>query len=118
MDLEKRVYSVEDVVRFSIDKATVTRVAATEHSIIFVWGVKPRQAVEAHVHPGGQDTWIILKGELTYYLGNGKTDKIKAGQIDVAPKNYVHGCFNEGKEDAIFISIYSPRDIGYEKAEK
>jgi len=99
-------------------RATVTQVAATEHTIIFVWGVKPGQEVEAHIHPKGQDTWIMVQGELTYYLGDGKTKKIKAGQIDVAPKNFVHGCVNEGNEDAIFLSIYSPRDVGYEKSKK
>jgi len=114
----ERVYVIKDIVKFSDEKATVTQVAATEHSIIFVWGVKPGQEVEAHIHPIGQDTWIMIQGELTYYLGNGKVKKIKAGQIDIAPKRIVHGAINEGKEDAIFTSIYSPRDIGYEKAKK
>jgi quercetin dioxygenase-like cupin family protein len=50
-----------------------------------------------------------MQGELTYYLGDGKTKSIHAGQIDVASKNDIHGCINEGKEDAIFVSIYSPR---------
>lgn len=114
----ERVYTIKDAVRFSEERATVTQVVATEHSIIFVWGVKPGQEVEAHIHPRGQDTWVMLQGELTYYLGSGKTKKIKAGQIDIAPKSAVHGCFNKGKEDAVFLSIYSPRDIGFEKARK
>jgi quercetin dioxygenase-like cupin family protein len=33
----------------------------------------------------------MMQGELTYYLGNGKTQRICAGQIDVAPKKEVHG---------------------------
>ncbi len=114
----ERIYTVKERVKFSEEKAKVTQVVATEHSIIFVWGVKPGQEVEAHIHPKGQDTWIMIQGELTYYFGNGQTKKLTSGQIDVAPKNAVHGCINEGKEDAIFISIYSPRDIGYAKAQK
>jgi quercetin dioxygenase-like cupin family protein len=114
----ERIFTVKDIVKFSDEKAKLTQVAATEHSIIFVWGVKPSQEVEAHIHPKGQDTWIMIQGELTYYLGNGQIKKIKAGQIDVAPKDSVHGCINEGKEDAIFVSIYSPKDIGYEQAPK
>ena len=58
-------------------------------------------------------TWIMVQSELTYYLGNGKTKTIRAGQIDVASKNYVHGCINEGNEDAIFVSIYSSRDMSW-----
>lgn len=114
----QRIFSVNDVVKFSDERAKVTEVTKTEHSIIFVWGVKPGQEVEAHTHPKGQDTWIMIQGELTYYLGNGQTRNLYAGQIDVAPKNEVHGCVNEGKEDAIFVSIYSPREIGFEPAQK
>jgi len=113
-----RIFAVKDVAKFSDVKARVTQVATSEHSIIFVWGVRPGQEIEPHTHPKGQDTWIMVQGELTYYLGNGQTEKIEAGQIDVAPKNEVHGCVNEGKEDAIFISIYSPKEIGYELAKK
>lgn len=114
----KRVYEIKDMVKFSDERATVTQVAATDHSIIFVWGIKPGQEVEAHIHPKGQDTWVMIQGELTYYLGDGRTEKIKAGQIDVAPKKAVHGCYNTSKENAIFLSIYSPREIGYQKAKK
>ena len=114
----ERIFTVKDIVKFSGEKAVVTEIVATEYSSIAVWGVKPGQEVEAHIHPKGQDTWIMIQGELTYYLGNGQSKKIKAGQIDVAPKNVVHGCINESKEDAIFISIYSPRNIGYEKVNK
>jgi quercetin dioxygenase-like cupin family protein len=113
-----RESSIRNLVKFSDEKAKVTRITATENTIIFVWGIKPGQEVEAHTHPGGQDTWIMVQGELTYYLGNGKTKRIHAGQIDVASKNYVHGCMNEGKQDAIFVAIYSPRDIGFQPAQK
>ena len=116
--MPERIYTVEDIVKFSDEKAVVTKVVDTKHSSIAVWGVKPGQEVKAHIHPKGQDTWIMIQGELTYYLGNGQSKKIIAGQIDVASQNVVHGCINEGKEDVIFISIYSPRDIGYEKAKK
>jgi len=115
--LSERIFDVRDLVKFSGEKAKVTQVAATENTIIFVWGIKPGQEVEAHTHPGGQDTWIMMQGELAYYLGNGKTKRIHAGQI-VASKNDIHGCINEGSEGAIFVSIYSPRDIGFQPAQK
>lgn len=118
IDMLERIFTVKDIVKFSEERANVTEVAKTDHSIIFVWGVKPGQEVEPHIHPRGQDTWIMIQGEITYYLGNGQIKKIREGQIDVAPKNEVHGCVNEGKENAIFISIYSPKDIGFELAQK
>jgi quercetin dioxygenase-like cupin family protein len=116
--LSERIFDARNLVRFSDEKAKVTQLTATENTMIFVWGVKPGQEVEAHTHPGGQDTWIMIEGDLTYYLGNSKTKRIHAGQIDVASKNIIHGCVNEGNKDAIFVSIYSPKEIGFQVAQK
>ncbi|MBW4620412.1 MAG: cupin domain-containing protein [Cyanosarcina radialis HA8281-LM2] len=103
----QRLFDVEKLVQFSESKAIVTEIAITEHSSIAVWGVRPGQQVPAHTHPDGQDTWIVVRGELTYYLGNGEKKIISAGQIDVAEPSEVHGAVNHGSEDAVFISIYS-----------
>lgn len=102
-----RTFDVETLVRFSNEKAIVTEIAITDHSSIAVWGVRPGQQVPAHIHPDGQDTWIMVKGELTYYLGDGQKQIISAGQIDIAEPLQVHGAINEGLEDAVFLSIYS-----------
>jgi quercetin dioxygenase-like cupin family protein len=103
----QRIFDVEKSVRFSEEKAVVTEIAITQHSSIAVWGVRPGQQVPAHTHPDGQDTWIVVRGELTYYLGNGHKKIISAGQIDIAEPSQVHGAINEGLEDAVFLSIYS-----------
>ncbi len=113
---DRRTFTVEDYVRFSDERAVVTEIIVTEHSSIAVWGVRPGQEVQAHTHPGGQDTWVMLRGELTYYLGDGRKQTIRAGQIDVADRNQVHGARNDGTEDAVFLSIYSAPDIGWVKA--
>jgi quercetin dioxygenase-like cupin family protein len=102
-----RTFDVESLVRFSDDRAVVTEIAITDHSSIAVWGVRPGQQVPAHTHPDGQDTWIMMRGELTYYLGDGQKKVISAGQVDVAQPLEVHGAINEGFEDAVFLSIYS-----------
>ncbi|RUR85877.1 cupin [Chlorogloeopsis fritschii PCC 6912] len=103
----QRIFDVEQLVRFSPEKATVTEIAITPYSSIAVWGVRPGQEVPAHTHPDGQDTWIVVRGELTYYLGNGQKKIISAGQIDVAEPSQVHGAVNEGSQDVVFVSIYS-----------
>src|SRR6478736_6858991 len=97
--MSDRIYNAEQLVRFSEEKATVTEVAITPHSSIAVWGVRPKQEVPAHTHPDGQDTWVMLRGELTYYLGNGHRRVIRAGEIDVASPNEVHGAINERSEE-------------------
>ncbi len=103
----QRTFDVEKLVRFSPKKAMVTEIVITKHSSIAVWGVRPGQEVSAHTHPDGQDTWIMIRGELTYYLGDGQKKVISAGQIDVAEPSQVHGAINEGSEDVVFLSIYS-----------
>jgi quercetin dioxygenase-like cupin family protein len=103
----QRTFDVEQWVRFSEEKACVTEIAITEQSSIAVWGVHPGQQVPAHTHPDGQDTWIVLRGEMTYYLGDGQRQTIAPGHVDIAEAFQVHGAINEGSEDAVFLSIYS-----------
>lgn len=103
-------------VRFSPEKATVAELCVTTSGSIAVWGVKPGQEVPAHLHPDGQDTWVMLRGELADYLGGGERRVIRAGDVDVADCHQVHGAVNEGSEDAVFVSIYSAPKLGWVKA--
>ncbi|MGL5035767.1 MAG: cupin domain-containing protein [Microcystaceae cyanobacterium] len=110
----QRIFDLENLVRFSDQSATVTQVIETENASIAVWGVQPGQTVQAHFHPNGQDTWVLLRGTLTYYLGNGQSQVLKASEVAIATKNQVHGAVNNSEENAVFISIYSAPNIGYE----
>jgi quercetin dioxygenase-like cupin family protein len=103
----ERIMDIEKLVRFSDERATVRVISVTKKSSIAVWGVRPGQEVPAHTHPDGQDTWIMVRGKLTYYLGNGEKRTIAAGQIDIAEESQIHGAINEEKDDAVFLSIYS-----------
>lgn len=114
--MNARIFTLETYVSFSDRAATVTEIIQTENSSIAIWGVKPGQIVQAHCHPDGQDTWVMLRGTLTYYLGNGQSQILNAGQVAIAEKNQIHGALNEGTEDAVFVSIYSAPQIGYKKA--
>jgi quercetin dioxygenase-like cupin family protein len=109
----QRTFDPRDFVQYSDRKATVVEIAVTEHASLAVWGVRPGQEVPAHTHPDGQDTWIMLQGELSYYLGNGRRKTIRAGMVDIADRDQVHGAVNEGTEDAAFLSIYSAPKLGW-----
>lgn len=115
--MSHRTFNAEQLVRFSAEKATVTELAITGRASIAVWGVRAGQEVPAHTHPDGQDTWVMLRGELTFYLGGGQRRIIRAGDVDVADKNQVHGARNETTTDAVFLSIYSAPKLAWEKAE-
>ncbi len=114
-----RTFDVRQLVQFSSpsdEKVMVVELAVTEAQSIAVWGVRPGQKVPTHIHPDGQDTWIMIKGELTYYMGNGQRRSIASGNIDVAEHHQIHGALNEGSEDAIFVSIYSAPSLKAEPA--
>jgi quercetin dioxygenase-like cupin family protein len=114
--MKDRIFALESHARFSDRAATVTEIIETENSSIAIWGVKPGQIVQAHFHPDGQDTWVMLRGTLTYYLGNGQSQSLKAGEVAIADQNQIHGAVNDCSEDAVFVSIYSAPQIGYEEA--
>ena len=114
--MSRRIFNAEELVRFSDEKASVTEIVITPHSSIAVWGVRPGQEVPAHTYPDGQVTWVMVRGELTYYLGNGWRRFIRAGEVDVASPNKVHGAVNESMGDAVFLSIYNAPKLGWEKA--
>ncbi len=115
--MSQRILHAMEAVQFSADKATVTELSITKHVSVAVWGVRPGQEVPAHTHPDGQDTWVMLRGELTYYLGQGARRIIRAGDVDVADVGEVHGARNEGPDDAVFLSIYSAAKLGWQAAE-
>ena len=115
--MSQRILHALEAVQFSADKATVTELSITQHASVAVWGVRPGQEVPAHTHPDGQDTWVMLRGELTYYLGQGARRVIRAGDVDVADVGEVHGARNEGSHDAVFLSIYSAAKLGWQAAE-
>lgn len=114
--MNERIFALEAYASFSDEKAVVTEVVITKNSSIAVWGVRPGQEVQAHAHPDGQDTWFMLRGALSYYLGNGQRQTLSAGEFAIADQDQVHGAINEGTEDAVFVSIYSAPEIGYAQA--
>jgi quercetin dioxygenase-like cupin family protein len=114
--MDERIFALQAYARFSDLRAKVTEVVTTDNSSIAVWAVKPGQEVVVHLHPNGQDTWVMLKGTLTYYLGNSQRQTISAGECAIADRSEIHGAVNDGTEDAVFVSIYSAPKIGYTKA--
>jgi len=114
--MNTRIFALENYTLSNDQNATVTEITQTENSSVAVWCVKSGQIVQPHYHPDGQDTWVMIKGTLTYYLGDGQSQSLNAGEIALADKNQIHGAINESNEDAIFVSIYSAPNIGYEKA--
>lgn len=91
-------------------------VTQTAEAVVVAWHVKPGQAIPAHVHPQGQDTWTVLAGGGEYQLDEaGATRPIVAGDVVVAPTGCVHGVRNNGAVPLLIISVVTPAEAGYRR---
>jgi quercetin dioxygenase-like cupin family protein len=94
-------------------------ITESPEATIVAWYIQPQQAIAAHLHPHGQDTWTILAGQGEYYLDrSGVTTPIATGDVVIAPTGSVHGVFNNGIEPLIFISVVSPSTAGYQLVDR
>ncbi|MBI5193714.1 MAG: cupin domain-containing protein [Nitrospirae bacterium] len=118
MAKERRIFSIAEFTRPSIDKPIRSVIQETEESLVIVWHVGPGQEISAHVHPHGQDIWTVISGTAEYYQGVGLSAHLKSGEIAIAEPGQVHGAMNTGSEPFIFISVVAPKNAGYESAEK
>mgnify|MGYP000198941256 CR=1 FL=1 len=109
-----RIFSSADFLQPSDGEPVRSVVTESVHATVVAWYVKPGQAIGAHLHPHGQDTWTILAGEGAYVLDDaGTTTAIAAGDVVVAPIGCVHGVLNTGELPLVFISVVST-DAGYQ----
>lgn len=89
-------------------------ITETDDAAVVCWHVEPGQHIELHVHPSGQDTWIVLSGQGLYFETPESTGApLGPGTIAVAPRGAVHGALNTGREPLRFISVVSPAESGF-----
>lgn len=91
-----------------------TVVTDTPHGVVVAWHVAPGQTIRPHVHPHGQDTWVVLEGRGRYIVNaDGDTRPLAAGDIAVAAAGQVHGAINDGEVALRFVSVVAPVEAGY-----
>ena len=90
-------------------------ITSSPQAAVIAWHVEPGQRLAPHVHPTGQDTWMIQSGECDYiYDQTGQTRHIKAGDVVVAHQGEIHGAINHGPEPLKFISVVCPAESGFQ----
>ena len=112
-----RIFPVENFIHPSEGAPVRSVVTETPDAAVIVWHVGPGQEIAPHIHPEGQDTWIVRSGRAEYRPGGGKTEEIGKGDVVVAERGEVHGAVNSGSEPFIFVSVVSPAKAGFENAE-
>lgn len=89
--------------------------AQSSMSTVVAWHVAPGQAISGHLHPDGQDTWVVLSGEAVYFTdAAGTGHRIRPGDVAIAGPGEVHGALNVGSEPFRFVSVVAPPASGFE----
>jgi len=110
-----RIFQSSDFLRPSDEEPIRSVIDQSNDAVVIAWYVKPQQRLHLHIHPNGQDTWLIQSGEGQYFMDQDGTSKlIKAGDVVVARAGQVHGVLSTGQEPLVFVSIVSPANAGFE----
>jgi len=113
--MKERIFRYRDFLQSNAGEPIRSVITESKESAVIAWHVNPGQKISAHVHPHGQDTWIIQSGVGQYQLDkSGATQNIQAGDVVIAHSGEAHGVINTGTEPLIFISVVSPALSGYE----
>ncbi len=63
-----------------------------------------------HVHTREDETFLVLAGEVTFYLGD-KTVQLKGGEFILASRGIPHHFKNTGAQETILLESASPAGI-------
>lgn len=111
----KRTFDPLDFYQAGQDEPPRIVITETPDSVVVCWHVEPGQRITLHVHPKGQDTWIIMSGEGVYFEAEGAPGvPLHAGVVAVAPRGAVHGALNTGQVPLRFVSVVAPAESGFE----
>ncbi|MDH4128991.1 MAG: cupin domain-containing protein [Spirochaetota bacterium] len=114
MEISSRVFKADEYIKSSNETPTKSVVLETSNTLIVIWTVLPGQEIAAHIHPTGQDSWIVLFGSAEYYISDSISTQLSKGQVAVAKPYEIHGAINSYDEPFIFISLLSPSNAGYQ----
>jgi len=113
--MTERIFKHSDFLRPAELEPIRSEITSSKDASISAWIVKPGQTLALHIHPNGQDTWIVLSGSGHYVLdAQGSKRMIQAGDVVVAQAGEMHGVINSGNEPLTFVSVLSPPDAGLE----
>ncbi len=68
----------------------------------------PGQSNRAHWHPGFDEWWAVLKGELTWQIGNRPLIRAKAGDLVFSPAGFRHHITTVGSEFSLRLAVTPP----------
>jgi mannose-6-phosphate isomerase-like protein (cupin superfamily) len=108
---ETRPHADDEPARHVAELSEVLEIA---HSRANIWRYEPGAAGRRHVHAEQEETFVVLSGALTMYLGEPpeRVDVPAGGVVHVAAGTPLQTA-NHGSEDlVVFVSGYPPDEGG------
>jgi quercetin dioxygenase-like cupin family protein len=89
------------------DKAQIINVAQDDTVTINVVRFVEGAGIKPHIHKTHDEMVYIIKGSGQMFI-DGKWIDVKPGTVHFNPINKVHATRNTGKENLVFLSIFTP----------
>ncbi len=78
-------------------QVTVTRVT-----------MQPGAESPRHTHESAEQIWLVERGEATLLLADEETAPLEVGDVVRTPAGDVHGVFNSGPAEFVYLAVTTP----------
>jgi mannose-6-phosphate isomerase-like protein (cupin superfamily) len=100
-----RIFTIADHVIVNAEKLTSGRMYVGDAFRAVVLTLVPGQGQKIHMHPATDHAWFIVSGTGEVTMEDGRRETVKPGQFLVHPRNSVHGIFNVGTDNFVYIAL-------------
>ena len=101
----QRIFTAKDFVK-DLAERTVQSAYKDQDISAFVEWIDPGKTFQApHSHPQSAHIFVFLEGEGEALLGNGRWEKVRAGQFLVCPRDKVHAMRNTSGKRVVWVSV-------------
>jgi mannose-6-phosphate isomerase-like protein (cupin superfamily) len=95
------------------DRAERNVVIKCDHELVDVTWTRyeaGERGPDPHIHEQHADAWYVLEGELTFGLGPGGEEQVRApaGTLVLVPAGVIHTFGNDGSATAHFLNVHAP----------
>lgn len=77
--------------------------------------VPRNEGIPLHRHPGDDETFVVIEGELTFFFEDGASVTVGAGDVVFQPGETPH-CFRVDSDEARYLIITTPRHYAFYRA--
>lgn len=99
----QRVFNMTEFLLPPGQKRVVSVYRDQDMGALMEWCEPGTVAEEIHKHPESSHIFVFIQGEGEVLVGNGKWEKVKAGQFYVCPRDRAHAVRNNNTERLVWF---------------